>query len=197
MERAINRSGRAFPLVMATVVTVAFGVHGSEKYKIDPLHSAAQFRINHLGFSFAYGRFNQLSGSFTYDEKDPAKCSIQMEVRAESVDTNSKERDEVLRKPDFFNVKKHPVASFKSTSVKRVDENHLDVTGDFSLLGVTKSITVRAQHIGAGKGKFGKYRRGFDAVFTIKRGDFGMKARLPKLGNEVRITIAVEGTREP
>ncbi len=189
-------SFRLLPLLCFLMLAGPACLSASEKYEVDASHAAALFRINHFGISYTYGRFNKISGSFTFDPKDPEKSSISIEIKADSIDSNSAKRDTHLRGPDFFNVKQFPVITFKSTGIKKAGEKHFDVTGNFSLHGVTKSITVKVEHVGAKAGPDKKFRRGFDTVFTIKRSDYGMKGFLPAIGDEVQITLGMEGVRQ-
>lgn len=166
----------------------------SKTYNIDTVHSAVLFRAKHLGVSYNYGRFNEFSGSITMDETDISKSSIELEVKAASVDTANNKRDQHLRSPDFFNAKQFPVITFKSTKVssKPGQENMLEVTGDFYLHGVKKSITVDVEITGEGKSRKGEALIGFETTFTIKRSEYGMNFELKGISDEIRITVSVE-----
>lgn len=167
-----------------------------ETYTVDPAHSTVLFRVKHLDVTYIYGRFNKMSGTFDFDAKEPAKCSFEITINVRSLDTNANGRDKHLKSPDFFNVKEFPKATFKSTAVERTGKNEYQVTGDFALHGVTKSITVPMIHSGFGPGLRGGHIRGFECTFTIQRSDFGMNFMLGKLGDEVRITVSLEGKKE-
>lgn len=179
-----------FTLVLAAGVTYA----AAETYAVDPVHSTVLFKIKHLGISYTYGRFNDVSGSFLLDE-DPAKSMIAVSVKAASVDTHNAKRDAHLKGPDFFSVKEFPTITFKSTAIKK-EGNAYTITGDLTLHGVTKSITVEATHVGSGKDPWGGYRTGFDMTFSIKRSDYGMKNLLEAAGDDVQLTVGVEGIRK-
>lgn len=168
----------------------------AETYKVDPVHSSVVFRISHLGFSYTYGRFNDISGVLCVDESDVSKCFIHMNVKVASIDTHNAERDKHLLGPEFFDANKFPLISFKSKSVRTLGNNRYEVTGDFSLHGVTRAIKVIAEHVGKGNDPWGGYRRGFECVFTIKRSDYGMKQMLGPVGDEVRIFLSVEAVRK-
>ncbi len=168
----------------------------TETYKVDAVHSTALFRIKHLGVSYFYGRFNKVSGSFTFDEVEAGNCAFDLTINTRSIDTNSNSRDKHLKSPDFFNVKQFPKITFKSKAVKSTGKNQYDVTGDLTLHGVTRPITVPVEHIGFGPGMRGSYIRGFEATFTIQRSDFGMNFMLDKLSDEVKITVSLEGARK-
>lgn len=166
----------------------------ADVYVVDPVHSSAEFRVRHLGVSNTSGRFDDVSGTVVFDESDPSKCSVEMVVKTESVDTDNEARDKHLRGEDFFNVEKYPTMTFKSTSVKKKSDDTYEVTGDFTLLGVTKPITVTAELIGRGEDREGKALVGFESSFTIKRSEFGMDKMLGEslIGDDVKITVAVE-----
>lgn len=104
-----------------------------------------------MGISYTHGRFNHISGTFNLDETDPSKSSVDLEIKTESVYTADKKRDQHLKSPDFLNVKQFPVITFKSKTVKKVDDTTYEIIGDFTLLGKTKSLTVKAMHTGSGK----------------------------------------------
>ena len=167
-----------------------------ESYTVDKGHSSLLFRISHLGVSYTHGRFNDFSGSFHLDEQDPTKSTIELDISAESIDSNDKGRDEHLRKADFFNVEKFPSIGFKSTSIKKLDEKTYRVTGNFTLLAVTKEITFRMEKVGEADDPWGNHRMGFDGQVVIKRSDYGMTAMIPNIGDEVRLTLAIEGIRQ-
>lgn len=164
-------------------------------YEIDGVHSAVVFRIKHLGVSYSYGRFNEITGSFVYDDAKPESSSIQVEIATASVDTGHDGRDQHLQSPDFFNAAEFPKITFASKSVKKSKEGRLTVAGDLTLHGVTKPVTADVEFVGAGdRGQMGN-KAGFETTFTVKREDFGMTKMLGEtgLGNEVRVTVSLEG----
>ncbi len=167
-----------------------------EIYHIDPEHSTVLFRIKHLGITYVYGRFNDLSGLLKIDDKTPASSSVDVFVKAKNIDTFNSERDNHLRSLDFFNAKKFPVISFHSKSFKKVDHDMYKVTGDLDFHGVTRPLTVNVERTGAGKDPWGGYRIGYEMTFTIKRSDFGMTTMLNGVGDEVQITVSIEGIRK-
>ena len=173
--------------------TQATNTQATENYKVDPVHTTAIFRIKHLGVTYFYGRFNETTGSFTLNIEDPSEMSFDVQIKTESVDTNSVNRNNHLKSPDFFNAKQFPTISFKSKSAQSSGENMYTVSGDLTLHGVTKPISVQMEFVGQGdKGR----RAGFDVTFTIKRSDFGMNFMQGKLGDEVRIMVGLEGVRQ-
>ncbi len=165
----------------------------AKTYKIDPVHSSALFRIKHNNASYFHGRFTDISGTVVYDEANPAGSSVEVTIKAESVDTGNGKRNDHLKSPDFFNAAEIPVLSFKSKGVKKGSaKEELEVTGDLTIHGVTKPLTAKVAHTGTGKGQGGEVA-GFETVFTIKRTDFGMKYMVGPLGDEVQVTISLEG----
>ena len=168
----------------------------AETYKLDPAHTSVIFRVKHLGVAYVYGRFNGPSGSFVFDGATPANSSIEIQVNAQNIDTAVEKRDNHLRSPDFFNAAEYPLIHFKSTSVKKAGSDSYEISGDLSLLGKTRPIAVKARPTGEGKDPWGNYRRGFETSFTIKRSDFGMNFMMGGVGNEVLLTVSVEGIRQ-
>jgi polyisoprenoid-binding protein YceI len=163
---------------------------------MDPIHSMAIFRVQHLGAGFFYGRFNELAGSATWPLDDGAAPTFDVKAEVKKVDTGSEKLDGNLQGPNFFNQAEFPTIEFKSKSGERVGERHWKVKGDLTLRGVTKEIEVDCTISGIGKGPTGQ-KVGFECMFTIMRADYGMKwgIEAPKgaLGNEVRMTISLEG----
>ncbi|MBV9875776.1 MAG: YceI family protein [Verrucomicrobia bacterium] len=168
----------------------------ADTFKIDPVHSAIIFEIGHFGVGHIYGRFDTFSGTFTLDQSDASKDTVSVEIKTDSVDTNFPDRDKHIKSPDFFNAAQFPSATFKSTSVKKVDDKTYEVTGDFTLRGVTKPLTLNVQAIGSGPGPKGEFRSGWEATATLKRSDFEVKTFLPAVTDEVLLRIAVEGIKQ-
>ncbi len=166
-------------------------------YKIDTQgqHAFVQFRIQHLGYSWLYGTFRDFDGSFTFDEADPSKDKVNVTIDTGSVDTNHAERDKHLRSADFLNASKFPKATFVSTGVKK-DGDELDITGDLTLNGVTKPVTLEAKKLGEGKDPWGGYRAGFEAETTLTLKDFNIKSDLGPASQQVQLMISVEGIRQ-
>lgn len=186
----------ALPLVLVGALGGARALAAPETYAIDASHSAVLFRVQHANAGYQYGRFNDFSGSFVLDEANVAACSITLEVKAGTVDTYNPKRDEHLRGPDFFNVAQFPTITFASTSVAKGADGTFDVTGDLTIHGVKKSVTVRMTKTGAAKDPWGNFRTGFEGTLTIKRSDYDMKNMLEVVGDEVRLILAFEGIRK-
>jgi polyisoprenoid-binding protein YceI len=178
---------------LSLVIAVGWTAHADD-YAVDPAHSSIAFKISHLGLSWVHGRFNDFSGEFTIDP-DASKASFQMTIKAESIDTNQAKRDGHLRSPDFFDTKKFPTLTFKSTAVKEMKDGY-QVTGDFTLHGVTKPITFGL--VGGRKAEFpkGVSRTGYSAELTLKRSDFGINKFAEAIGDNVYISLSFEGTKK-
>ena len=190
-------NGFAITLMVAlTLVLMPGSLLAAENYTVDSVHSYVIFKINHLNIGNSYGRFDEPSGSFTWDEANPTNSSFELMVQATNVDTDNEKRDKHLRSPEFFNASQHAAISFKSEAVKAVKPDMLEIKGMLSMLGQTHPITVTAQQTGHGKDPWGNYRRGFETIFTIKRSQWGMDFMLSGLSDEVEVTVSVEGVRQ-
>jgi polyisoprenoid-binding protein YceI len=169
-------------------------------YKVDPDHSGVAFSIRHF-VSNVSGRFRDFDGSIRYDKLSPGISSVELTARAESIDTGNNDRDEHLRSADFFDAKKFPTLTFTSSEVRAVDADTLEVTGDLTLHGVTKRITIPVEVLGTVKTPNGE-KAGFQAIFTVNRKDFGitwnrvLDAGGTVLGEDVKIDVEIEGNRQ-
>lgn len=192
------------PVIKAAILTVWIAVAAAlappvakavETFTVDPAHTYITFKVKHLGIGHSYGHFNDLTGSFTFDESASVPVAIDMQVQASNIDTGMEKRDVHLRSPDFFNVDRYPTISFKSRSVEKTAEDTYMITGDLTILDQTLPIRTQARQIGAGKDPWGKYRRGLEASFTIRRSEFGMNFMLDAVSDEVDLTISIQGIR--
>lgn len=187
---------RLTALVSLLVVTLAFARAAiAETYKVDPVHSSIVFRIGHLNVSHVYGRFNGATGIIEFDPAAGDKTSLDVQVESRNIDTANPQRDKHLRSADFFDVEKFPVISFKSTSAKPAAQGAYEVTGDLTLNGVTKPVTVTLKNTGTGQDPQGKTRIGFETQFTINRTEYGMKT-FPGVADEVQLLIALEAIKQ-
>ena len=167
---------------------------GATAYGIDDVHSSAMFRVQHAGAGQFWGRFNDISGTFTLST-DPAKMAFDISVAVESVDTNEPKLDGHLKSPDFFNAKEFPSMTFKSMSAKKMAGGMFEVTGDFTMHGVTKPITAMVEV--TGESTMMGVRGGAEATFTGKRSDFGMNYGVEKgaVGDMVKVVVNLEGVK--
>ena len=165
-------------------------------YKVDPDHSSVGFSIRHF-VSNVQGRFKDFEGTVKYDKQNPEASSVEFTAQTASIDTDNKDRDNHLKSPDFFDAAKYPTMTFTSTSVKRKDANTLDVTGNLTLHGKTKTVTIPVSVLGTVATKGGE-KAGFETAFTLDRKDYGVEWNRvldtggTMLGNDVKISISVE-----
>ncbi|MGO2012569.1 MAG: YceI family protein [Pseudoalteromonas sp.] len=188
-------------LVSAAVAATLFGASAAQAadYVIDTkgAHAFVNFKIKHLGYSWLHGRFNTFDGEFSYDAKKPDASQIVVNIDTKSIDSNHAERDKHLRGDDFLNVDKFPKASFKSTSIKFEDDGEeADVTGEFTLHGVTKTITFEIEKIGEGKDPWGGTRVGFEGETSLKLADYDIDYDLGPASTHVDIGLFIEGIRK-
>ena len=167
----------------------------ADVYDYDQIHSSISFKARHLDISWIHGRFNEAEGKFAIDRQDPSKSSFKLTIKADSVDTANKARDEHLRQPDYFDTKQFPTITFVSTDVKAIDGGY-EVKGDFTMHGVTKSITLVLK--GGKESDFkGVKRVPFSTEVSLKRSDFGFdKKAIGPIGDEALIFIDCEGMRK-
>ncbi len=159
-------------------------------------HAFIDFRIQHLGFSWMTGRFNDFEGEFSYDENNPEASSINVKIDVASVDTNFAERDKHLR-GKFLNTDEFPEATFKSTSFETTQDGSLVVTGDFTLHGVTKTLTFPVEKVGQGEDPWGGYRAGFVGETSFVISDYGIDvSMLGPSSQQVYLTLSIEGIRK-
>lgn len=179
------------------IVTLILGVSAfaADTYNPDPAHSTLGFKVKHLGISTVTGQFKDFTGKIVFDPAAPAKSSVEIIVKATSVDTANAKRDEHLRKADFFNVAEYPTLSFKSTAVKKIDDATYEITGDFTLLKVTKPITVQLTDVSFGKGPQGEERAGGEIKFKINRSEYGMDKMVGPVGDAVTIELLFEAIK--
>lgn len=164
-------------------------------YTIDPAHTYPNFTINHLGFSTLHGRFGKTSGKLVMDQAK-GTGSVDIVIDVASINTGFKKRDDHLRSPDFFNAIEFPEITFKSTKVTFQGKG-ATVVGDLTIMGVTKPVTLKVESINCGVHPFSKKQVcGFDATTQIKRSDFGIKYALPAVGDDVKLMLEMEATKD-
>ncbi len=168
------------------------------EYAVDikGMHAFIQFRVQHLGYSWLYGRFNSFNGKFSYDKSAPEKSSATIVIKTKSVDTNHAERDKHLRGKDFLDVAKFPEAKFVSTAFLP-DKAGIGgiLKGNFTLHGVTKPIEIKVERIGGGKDPWGGFRQGFEGRAKFAMADYGILKFLGPKSKDVELILSIEGTR--
>jgi polyisoprenoid-binding protein YceI len=187
--------------VVLAVTTGAMSAQATQ-WKIDAMHSEADFAIKHMAISTVHGTFHGLSGTINLDPADVTKSSVEATIPVSTVDTGVTPRDNDLKSPRFFDATQFPSMTFKSTSVRK-DGDHYEVTGNLTLHGVTKPVVLKLEDLGkAQPGMDGKsVHRGFTATTTIDRKDFGLtfngtlKSGDAVLADEVRIEIDIDAAQ--
>ncbi|MFO0913259.1 MAG: YceI family protein [Pirellulales bacterium] len=189
--RAMSLAG----LLGAIVALPSAGLMAADVYEYDGVHSSVSFKARHIDISWIHGRFNDVSGKFSIDRQDPSKSTFELSIKVDSVDTANKARDEHLRQPDYFDAKQFPTIDFKSTKVKAIDGGY-EVTGDFTMHGETKEITI--QLMGGQEVEWMNSKHvGFSTELKLKRSDFGFdKSQIGTIGDEAIIMIDCEGMRK-
>ena len=169
----------------------------ADKYTLDPMHTFVVFKIMDVGFAHVVGWFTGVAGELTFDPADVTKSALNVTIKTASVDTHFPQRNKDLMSPDFLNVAEFPEMTFKSTSVEKTGDKTGRVTGELTLLGVTKPVTMDVTFNKVAPNPFNNNTptAGFEAHTIIKRSDFGMKAEIPNIGDEVDISIDSQAPR--
>jgi polyisoprenoid-binding protein YceI len=164
-------------------------------YTIEPDYTQGVFRWSHLGFSNPAAQVSQGQGTLEFDPADPTRASVQVTIPLSSLNTGVPALDEHLRSEDFFEVAKFPTATFNSTKVERgAGKDRLKVTGDLSLHGITRPVTLDVTILKVGSNPRTQLPTvGFEATTTLKRSDFGLGAYVPQVGDEIRMQITSQG----
>ncbi|NRD54571.1 YceI family protein [Corallococcus exiguus] len=190
--------------VITLVAVAAPSFAFASAWEIDSSHSSAQFAVKHMMVSNVRGTFSNVKGNVNLDDKDITKSTIEATIDATTINTNEPKRDEHLKSPDFFDTAKFPTITFKSTKVAKAGKDKLNVTGDLTMHGVTKPVTLAVEGPTAEtKDAWGNVRRGAVATTKIKRSDFGLtwnkalEAGGVAVGDEVTITLDLETTKKP
>ena len=182
-------------LALVALLFASLPAFAAEKYDIDPAHSAVIFSWNHFGFSNPSARFDKIEGSVQLDKADLTKSSVSVTLPLEALDTGVAKLDEHLKSPDFFDAAKYPTITFKSTKVEKAGDNGLKITGDLTVHGVTKPVTLNAKVNKIALFEMGPYKAqaaGFDAETVIKRSDFGVNKYVPNVSDEIPVRITLD-----
>lgn len=190
---------RSILLTFLVVLAISSLAVGADKYVFDIPHSSIGFSARHLVISNTKGEFNDFTGTILFDEKDITKSSVEVIIKAGSIDTDNEKRDNHLKSADFLEVEKYPEITFMSTSVKKTD-NGYELVGNLTIHGVTKEVSMPFTLTGPIEA-FGSSRIGIEASLTINRQDFGVKFNKVLEGggllvsNEVKISLEVEAVK--
>jgi polyisoprenoid-binding protein YceI len=172
-------------------------------WEIDSSHASATFSVKHFGVSNVNGTLGAVTGMVELDDADPSKGKIDATIDVKAIDTKWAKRDEHLRSADFFEVDKFPSMTFKSTKIVKVSKTKLKVTGDLTIHGVTKPVTLDTEVSPEIKNPFsGNPVRAVTASALINRQDFGLKWQAPAeavkvVGDEVKVAIELELVQKP
>ncbi|HEX8617297.1 MAG TPA: YceI family protein [Thermoanaerobaculia bacterium] len=187
-------------LIAALVATPLFAQNAPETWVVDKSHSTATFKVRHM-MANVVGQFRTFDGNINIDRANPSKSNVEFTIDAASIDTGNANRDKHLRNEDFFDVEKFPTITFKSTAVAKKSENEFAVTGDLTMHGVTKRVTLPVSFLGFGKTARGE-KAGFEIETTVNRKDYGIvwNKSLDEggllLGEDVKVTINLEVDRK-
>jgi polyisoprenoid-binding protein YceI len=182
---------------LALILASAPAFAKPEKYTFDPAHTQVMFQVDHIGFSHPHGRFDKFGGGFTFDAEHPEQSSIDVSIDTGSIDMASEDWNRAMKGGNFFNTDKFPKMTFKSTKIEKTGANTGKVTGDLTIIGVTKPVTLDVTYNKSGIHPYNKnYISGFSATGELSRSDFGMKWGAPGIGDKVKLDIQVEGIRQ-
>ena len=191
----LKRSLAALVIGFAAMAPTSAPTLAAETFKIDESHAFVYYKVSHSGWSNAMGRFNKVSGSFTVDEADPSKSKVEVVIQANSIDSGFGPRDKHLMSADFFNAKEFPEIKFVSTKIEKTGDRTGKMTGDLTMLGVTKPVSFdftwnkKSPHFR----KKNEIHTGFSAQLTLNRSDWGMKKFIPAIGDTVTLFLEIEG----
>ncbi len=182
-----------FNLLTALVLLAYDSVAHASTYQIDKAgqHAFITFKASHLGYSYIIGHFEDFDGEFQYDENAPEASKVNVVIQARSLDSNHAERDKHLTGKEYFDAEQHPLITFSSTGYEgAADAGQL--TGDLTIKGITRTVTLNVSKIGQGDDPWGGYRAGFEGDVTLSAGDYD----LPGWIGDVEVNLIVEGVRQ-
>lgn len=168
---------------------MSFVATAGDEYKIDAGHSSIIFSTSHQTVGVATGRFNSFEGSAVFD--GDTLNSVELSIDVDSIDTNHAKRDGHLKNEDFFSAKQFPKATFKSTSIKK-DGDGYKITGDLTMVGKTKPVTLSAKTLGPVDGRGGVKLRGIHATGSFMRSEWDINYGIPSIGDEINLQINFE-----
>jgi polyisoprenoid-binding protein YceI len=183
-------------VAVAAVLTTSTAF--ASEWEIDPAHSTAQFGVRHMMVSTVRGEFQKVAGTVNADDRDPSKSSVEVSIDPSTINTREPKRDAHLKSADFFDVEKYPAITFKSTKVEKAGKNKLKVTGDLTMHGVTKPVTLEAELTNTMKDLMGRTIRGVTATGKLSRKEWGLtwnksiEAGGVLVGDEVSLQIDAE-----
>jgi polyisoprenoid-binding protein YceI len=191
------RKSASFRCALAGLALIAATVAAEARssWKIDPSQTHVRFWVDAIGWPRTAGEFKSFEGRIDIDFDRPSRSQVDFRVAAKSVDVNSATLDDYLRSEVFLNVANFPDMRFVSTSVEKRDEHHARVTGDLTMLGVTRPVSLDVEV--ARKLAGTNQRVGFKATGVINRLDFGMNSGYPLISDAIHLTVTTEASAEP
>jgi len=170
----------------------------AERFAIDPVHTRVAFQVSHAGFSWPVGSFSQVSGELDFDQADWSRAHVEVRIPIATLQLGDAKWQDKILDPTFFDAKKFPEAHFISTKVAAKGADEADVTGELTLHGVTKEVTLHVKLNKLARHPMPPFRQtaGFSATGTLSRKDFGMDKWGKVVGDEVRLILEVEATRD-
>ena len=193
----LNKTAIATAIAAATLVPLSQAQAADYQIDIEGQHAFVQFKINHLGFSYILGKFEEFDGQFYYDADDLDASSVEMEVQVNSLNTNHAERDRHFLSSDFLDASEYPTATFTSTGFESTGDNEGVVTGDLTLHGETQEIEMPVTLMGEGDDPWGNYRAGFEGRTMLTLSDFGIDmSDFPEMMHELELYVTFEGIRQ-
>jgi polyisoprenoid-binding protein YceI len=171
-------------------------------WQIDPKHSLVEFSTKHMMVTTVKGRFSAVSGTITLDEADISRSSVEASIDTDSIDTREEQRDGHLRSPDFLHAEQHPAITFKSTRVTPRGDDRIDVTGDLTIRGVMREVTLDTTLNGQRTSPYGSQVSGFTAETKISRKDFGLTWNVAleaggfMVGDNIKIVLEIEAVKQ-
>jgi len=186
--------------VLAAALAAASPALAADTYEFDKAHTTVAFDVRHI-FTMVGGKFQEFSGTIKVDRAKPEASSVEFTINAASISTNEPKRDAHLRSPDFFDVANHPTITFKSASIQPNGKDSWLVTGDLTMRGVTKRVTLPVAFLGEGKDPWGNEKMGFETSTTLNRQDYGISWNKALdqggvlVGDEVKVQVSVEANK--
>jgi polyisoprenoid-binding protein YceI len=172
------------------------------QWKLDPTHSEIQFKVKHLVITTVTGQFNEFEASFESLKDDFSDASISFSANIASIDTNNAQRDAHLKSPDFFDADNHPTLSFAGKGLNKTGEGTYTLTGDLTIRGITKEVTLNVEFGGEMVDPYGQHKAGFEVSGKISRKEFGLlwsyttEAGGAVVSDEVRIVASVQFVKQ-
>ena len=176
--------------------STALATAAPEAYQLDSSHSQVVFSYDHLGFSTTYGMFSGFDGTVMFDEEDPANSSVEINIPIATMVTGWDARDQHFSSPDFFNIAEYPAATFKSTSVEVTGDKTANITGDLTVNGVTKPVTLETTFNKVDMHPMAQKRTiGATATASVMRSDFNLGMFAPNVGDQVDLIVSFEAQK--